>query len=346
MILIIVGPNLGHVTRALLIGNELLKEGWKVEYACADICKFAQTLIEPLFKLHKLSENVIGDNAYSFTEDILKLLKKTKPSIVCYDLSPIPWLIQLPDLNIPEVYITNVFLTGLGSEETNQQLSFEKRKNLWNKIRHSRNLPELVNYRELYDKKLVLLADPQFITDLYILPENYHCIGSCTWQPEMEGNNKYQEMGNILFVSTGSTGKKKIPDLLVNSIKQYLNCNAIVKTETNNNNDSANRFLPSNTILKHSTFAITQGGTGSTYQALENGVPVGCWPTSKNHRILGQLLEQLELGILFEEHNWREKLKFLETGFSELSTKAKTASEEIKRMNLIIKTSRLINNLL
>ena len=344
-VLFIVGPSLGHIARTITIGRQLAADGLNIQFVCDDRYDYAKKLIKPLFPLHELKVDINEDKGVLFADTVLKLVDKIKPDVVCYDLSPFPWLIQLPFLNIPEVFISNVFLTRLGKETTNQDLRFQRVKNAWNKVRKKRSLPALESYRELYERKLVLLADPQVITDLYTLPENYHCIGSCTWQPENRNNDEYTGLDNILYVSTGSTGRKKMPDLLVDSIKDILNCSKVIRTDQSHDEKTVRTFLPGNIILKHSCFAITQGGTGSSYQALENGVPVGCWPTSNNHRTLGGLLEKLNLGILFEEHNWEEKIRLLGKNFTPMLNNARAVSATLGNNRLIEKTTGLIGNL-
>jgi len=59
--------------------------------------------------------------------------------------------------------------------------------------------------------------------------------------------------------------------------------------------------LPGSEVLKRSSLAITQGGAGSSYQALGAKVPLGIWPAHRNHQLLGERLTQL--GLAFPLHS-------------------------------------------
>lgn len=55
----------------------------------------------------------------------------------------------------------------------------------------------------------------------------------------------------------------------------------------------------------------TQGGAGSTYQALQAGVPVGCWPFHWNHVILSRHLEAMGVGLLIIKNEWRNQIELI-----------------------------------
>ena len=45
----------------------------------------------------------------------------------------------------------------------------------------------------------------------------------------------------------------------------------------------------------------SQGGAGSTYAALQQGVPVAIWPSNRNHEILGRMLGHAGIGAFVTE---------------------------------------------
>ena len=60
-------------------------------------------------------------------------------------------------------------------------------------------------------------------------------------------------------------------------------------------------WLPASRVLSKSKFVITQGGAGSSYQAMALGIPIGVWPTHRNHELLGLILQDYGCGMLMDD---------------------------------------------
>ena len=73
---------------------------------------------------------------------------------------------------------------------------------------------------------------------------------------------------------------------------------------------------------------ISHGGTGSTYQAIQAGISVICYPNHTNHLILANLIEKLGLGLCIDKSGDMDKLRGLDI------FKLKAAVKETNRQTL------------
>ena len=164
--------------------------------------------------------------------------------------------------------------------------------------------PPLDSARQLYEKDLVLLADPPaLIPPAARVPDHYRIVGPCFWEPDIPLPHELESLHNILFVSMGSTAADMIPTRLIEVLAAQMRPDAVIgvgKLSTDYKNMKCYSFLPNSKLLQRAVFAVTHGGTGSVYQALAHAVPVGCWPRHVNHRILGRRLEKLGFGIYID----------------------------------------------
>ncbi len=214
---------------------------------------------------------------------------------------------RLPD--IPKATITNYFLTSLGRhQQTAQSVNFDKYGTEWNRQRERRGLPPLQNHYALQDTDLVILADPaRLLPADAVLPDAYTVCGPLSWEPDMALPAELENERGLLYVSIGSSGRE-LPGPIVTAIQAALGGPPVVVGHP----DPAvfpeplpagwrrHFWLPGSKVLMRSQCAITQGGTGSTYQALQYGVPVVCWPRQINQTLLGQRIEDIGAGILLK----------------------------------------------
>ncbi|HUA26528.1 MAG TPA: hypothetical protein VMA54_20530, partial [Steroidobacteraceae bacterium] len=228
--------------------------------------------------------------------------------VLVYDLSPFPWLLLAGAFPLPQAYLTNYFLTGLGGELTAQDVTFAAKKSQINVARQALGLPSLTSVRELYEKDSVILADPpQLLPDAAALPANYTLAGAIWWEPAGELPADLREARDILYVSLGSTGAH-IPRETLARIATGLHARHVVVTSTKAPPDDTPasvpigyyNSLPGSKVLDRSILAITQGGAGSCYQALGAGVPLGIFPAYHNHNLLGNRLAQLGFACMLD----------------------------------------------
>lgn len=220
---------------------------------------------------------------------------------------------------VPRVLITNFFLTeNFSSITTQQDLVFPTVKDEINGIRISKNLPPIDNPRDLYHATRVCLADPIALIENNIsfpLSDEYRASGACYWEMKGQLQHELSALSDILLISLGSTGLTGIDQALIQAIKQKSNAKTTVlvgnlaeNTSIANGVDFAVKRTPLDRIYSKTRLAITQGGAGSTYQALSHGVPVIIYPSHRNHQIMGKVIEKAGLGVSINSNEDIQKL--------------------------------------
>ena len=348
-ILFVVGPALGHAARAVNLARGLRRRGYEIHFAGADTRKLTQEVVGSEFPLHRLAGMDYAADV-SFSNALTHCMERLLPSAICYDLSPLPWLAQLARFPVPEVYITNAFLTRLGQDRTFQDAMFAKHATRWNRLRAQRGIPPLTDGRALYERDLVLLADPPDLLAGRALPAHYRVIGPCSWNPPTALPDEIHPMQHILYISMGSTGRRTLPEALVHRLAEELACPHIVAVEGEETlkrlTDYSYARLPGSAVLERAGFALTQGGTGSVYQALEKGVPVGCWPHDHNHQVFGRWVEQKGLAVLFEPESWETKIDGLREQLPQLTARARALARSLDALDGNFEASEHIDTLL
>lgn len=304
----VVGGYLGHWGRCILVADALRKR------AAADI-HFVGT--DPFGGLARLAKSyairvtILGGGQSTSPElnanQLEALFDQEKPDLLVFDGDIFRNLLYVRFPAIPQVTITNYFLTSLGRhDETAQSINFGKFSAEWNENRARRGLPPLQNHYELQDTDLVILADPgRLVPSTESLPPNYRVYGPLCWEPDIPLPQELEDSSDLLYVSIGSSGRE-LPYPLVSRIQAVLKTGDVLAGHPDPSvfpeplPPSWHRYawLPGTRALLHSRCAITQGGAGSTYQALQAGVPVVCWPRQVNHALLGQRIEAVGAGIL------------------------------------------------
>lgn len=309
----IAGPALGHVGRLINIAKSVSSTG-NVEIHCIspDLDGYAKTIFGPIFRtfLITVKKGDFLQKAESFGLAATKIIEDNKYDLVVYDGNPLLWLSFL-DLNgIPSICITNTFLTKYRSTKTIQEDMFENNADRINDLRRVLHLSELGSSYELYESDLVLLADPSSLVEILIpeLPSNYRQIGACIWQSNEASPKELEGINDILLLSMGSTGPFSMDKSLFEELKKMIGANATVYAGNRAKSlrqhidlDLDFEWLPLGEVLKHTKAVLSQGGVGSTYQALQMGIPTFILPGHKNHQIFGDLISQLGVGLCMGE---------------------------------------------
>lgn len=308
-ILFVVGPALGHVGRSLSIATALFSIG-QFNVLFAGVKQgYGEDIISRVFPFHTLSNE--DDGGVCFADELELLVNSAHPDLICLDLTPIPWLTQFRFPDIPTVYLTNYFLTKQCLSTTFQELQFRDLGQRLNAVRESRGLAPIQDIKQVYDKDLVICCDPSsLVLPAKTLPSNYHVVGPCLWEPEMELPDKLEKMNDFLFISFGSTGRRPIPHSFVEGIAAGLDTKNIVWLGNRHLHEKVRQgafvhhyysWLPSSQVLSRSKFVITQGGAGSTYQAISHGCPTGVWSNHLNQKLMGLLIQDFGCGALLDE---------------------------------------------
>ena len=306
-ILFVVGPALGHVGRSLVIARAVLESTPGARIVFAHIVPgYGDRLLGPEFDCIRIHHRGRGDE--SFADGLEQAIRSVDPALICLDMSPVPWLYLVRFPEIPRASITNFFLTALVGEETFQDRQLSDNFMEWNDRRFRRDLPELRHAKTLYDADAVLLCDPVALvsSDISIM-DPYHVVGPCIWQPAGTLPQRLSGTRRLLLISLGSTGSRLLPAGVVQRLQSTLGCEASVWLTADRpaGEPQESRLvysgIPIGPILQRSALAITQGGAGSTYAALLQGVPVAVWPSHRNHELLGEVLTRAGVGSLVTE---------------------------------------------
>jgi UDP:flavonoid glycosyltransferase YjiC (YdhE family) len=301
-ILFVVGYALGHVGRALIIARALRASKPDIRIVFAHISPgHGDLLLRPEFESISISSQDGGGEC--FADALEQVLQTVDPTLICLDLSPVPWLYLVRFPETPKAYVTNYFLSPIFAAETGQVRHFKINSTKVNHGRRQRGLPELHDAKALYHADAVLFCDPArlFAGDL-VLAEPYHFVGPCIWQPSGSLPSVLHARHRLLAVALGSTGTKPISAEMVEGFRSALDCDASVWLTTNNSGFQPGRYdllysgVPLSPILEKSPLAITQGGVGSTYAALTHRVPVAVWPSHHNHDIMAEVLAEAGVG--------------------------------------------------
>jgi len=337
-VVFIIGPALGHVSRSLIIARELAKLAHNKISFLMVTPGYGEKLLLSEFPFEKIVYKERGD--VLFADGIEMAVKKINPDMICIDMTPMPWLKFVRFPKIPIVYITNYFLTNICEYLTCQQILFEHQKCQLNSIRKLRGLSEIKNIKDLYELGHVILCDPLEIVNITNkLPDNYHIVGPCLWESEIDLPEELNDLDDILFISLGSTGVKPIPQLYINEIVSELGIKDVVwlgsnLTKVNNNNNYTNHYykwLPLSQMINRSKFVISQGGAGSTYHTLANGVACGVWPSHQNHTVMGLIVQNYGCGILINDSSI--VLRNLHILFESLNDRSKFLANSLKSIN-------------
>jgi len=306
-VLFVVGPALGHVGRSLMIARALSTcSTIHISFACVQP-GYGSRLLYGEYPFIELPYEERGDT--DFANRFEAELAKLAPDLICLDLTP-TWLRFVRFPSIPIVYLTNFFLTKLGSGVTVQDQMFLKRAEKWNAERVGRGMEPLIESRSLYERDAVLLCDPSSMMPYQTnLPGHYHIVGPCVWESEIPCPSELDDLQSLLVISLGSTGTISLPIRFVEALADLLQTSNIVWVggqdraawNLGRRRHLSYRWLPTQQILPISAFVITHGGAGSTYQALMYGVAVAVWPSHNNQKILGQVLEESGSGVLLGE---------------------------------------------
>lgn len=312
-ILFVVGPALGHVGRSLVIARALRKMARiNVHFACVSP-GYGEELLQDEFPITKLFYSERGGRF--FADNLERAMMRVGADLVCLDLTPVPWLYQVRFSTVPQVFITNYFLTVLGTEETLQDIWFKENGEVCNRQRQLLGIVPLENGRALYERDLVLLADPpELVSECTQLPPHYVPVGACVWEPLIETPAGLKNTAGFLYISLGSTGNRPLLYEQAEAIARCLGTKRVVWVGTKRIAGGAvsaefdhqyYKALQASKVLPQASAVVTQGGAGSSYQALNCGVPVIIWPTHRNHRVLGKCIQKNGFGVVLE-NDWSD----------------------------------------
>lgn|GEM_PF-2241802 len=303
------GPALGHLVRVSQIISRLrgLSDA-RFTVVYPDVKPLPPDLFEQSCELLPVPVEAADPDfpAPEFGDALEQIFSRTSPDLIVHDCDPLRWLSTTRFPSCPRICVTNVFLVAESGYRTQQDINFDRFGAAINQERRRKGLWAIESAREVYLGDAILLADPDWMVGSATgLPRGSVACGAAYWTPEAAVPAELAALDSILLCSMGSTGQA-LSDRFCMLAARKAGCRDIVRVHSGNEGvkvRSAGQFrifdcgiVPLDSLLARARLVITQGGAGSTYQALEAGKPVLVVPTHRNHAILGEMLEELGVG--------------------------------------------------
>ncbi len=352
----ICGPPLGHVGRLHKIFSRL-KASTPVEvtlivprdgkYAHAVFGKDCKIIVVPTPGDYK------DTGAEVFADALEQVFNETRFDLVVQDVGAFNWLPLVAFPDCPRAVVTNVFITRLAVSEGRDMMHMRERETDINQKREQRGLPHLGSIFDLYEADRVLLADPlPIVREFGQLPPSYVACGAVSWAFEGQLPPELEDKNDLLLMSMGTTGRVKFNANQIENTRVRSGCahsvyvgNQFEKMRDGGVAQFQYEWLPLEEVLEKTKIVVSQGGTGSSYQALSKGVPVIALPKHSNQQILGEILEKLGVGVCVARDS-RLGRRLNAVDFEALTRHAKRFAEDVAHEDGAGKMAREIEGLL
>jgi len=305
----IVDPTLGHVARAHEIAKHLCAlTDIKIAFITPDERNYVRQILGDKYETYHVGMHKVRDRLFSnrFAPELEQVLDRLRPDLIVHDLCPLRYLstVRFPDC--PRVHVTNAFLTGPAGKDTYQTRWFKDIGPAINTTRAEKGLTPLRSAHQVYEADRVLCADPQFVADALLpLPAHYTVCGHIGFEVQAPVPDQLCNARDLMIMSMGSTGPSEFSADLLRALKAQSGSGSIIyvgrpvpQLAELRLLDGIYEWLPTHRLLDRARIVVTQGGTGSSYQALAHGRPVAVLPLHRNHEILGQILQEIGVGIM------------------------------------------------
>lgn len=305
----IVDPVLGHVARAHEIAKHIQTNcDVRTVFITPDEKKYVQKFLGKDFEVLHLAMDQDQDPLQSvrFASVLEPALDRLKPDLIVHDLCPLRYLSASRFPDCPRVHVTNAFLTGPSQKDTFQTRWLERIGPSLNKVRDMKGLAPLESAFHMYEADQVLCADPKFVSDsLPNLPSHYTVCGHVKFKVDAEIPNTLVDTDDFMILSMGTSGPTEFSLGVLEELRDRSRSKKVIYVgryvpalDKLGILDEVFEWLPLHSILDRARLVVTQGGTGSSYQALEYGKPVATLPGHRNHEILGEIVQARNVGIL------------------------------------------------
>lgn len=179
----------------------------------------------------------------------------------------------------------------------------------FNKFRQEQGLIPRKNIWDIWCGDLNLIVDiPEYGTTEN-LPEHFHYIGPIVWEPRIESPKWLETLDSCkptIYFTMGSTGYARFFEQAIeifgNTEYQCIMTTAgMVELFNIPDNFYVTDYAPGNDIMKKSDIVVCQGGNGTIYQAMSEGVPIIGIPTMHDQEFNLDRVEELGVGMHLSE---------------------------------------------
>lgn len=197
------------------------------------------------------------------------------------------------------------------------------------KFRQEAGLSPGKNLWDIWQGDLNLISDIPEYGPTKNLPSNFYYIGPIIWEPNIEMPYWFEQIDSqkpTIYITMGSTGNpyffEQAIDIFGDSDYQFIMTTAgLVKLTNIPKNFFVTEYAPGSLIMQKSDLVICQGGNGTIYQAMSQGLPIIGIPTSHDQEFNMNRVVDLGIGIQLSELKFKPShlIQAVEKIFNELT---------------------------
>lgn len=304
-------------------------------------CSFKKWNIKSVDKEYVIKSLKRGQRLYTesiidkYVAEELSLFKKIKPDIIIGDFR-LSLSISAPLAGIPLVNLINAYWSPFAIRDSFpvpehpvvkllgykmaskyfpkiQPYAFYFFTLPFNKVRRNHGLPEISGMLELltYGDAVIYPDCPQTVP-LSKTPDKHYFIGPVIWSPKSDSQLNIPKSRPLIYATLGSSGAVEKLPLLINALKK-LSVNAFIATggrakeEIINENIILKKYLPGSELSRLSDLVISNGGSSTGYQSLEQGTPVLGIPSNIDQHLSCQVIDKTGAGMSIRSDQVQEK---------------------------------------
>jgi UDP:flavonoid glycosyltransferase YjiC (YdhE family) len=161
---------------------------------------------------------------------------------------------------------------------------------------------------DFFEGDLNLLADLPGFVPLSDAPATYHTTGPLIWEgtgepypalpPRAPGQRR-------IYITAGNTGSRQLLDTALAAFADRRDAQVVMTTGAyldpapyrGRPNIHVARFLPGSAVMEQSDLVIHSGGSGTTYQCLQNGLPAIVVPSNNEQMTAARLARYHKVGV-------------------------------------------------
>jgi UDP:flavonoid glycosyltransferase YjiC (YdhE family) len=176
----------------------------------------------------------------------------------------------------------------------------------FNRLRHERGLSPVAGLREMYTLGTwTLYLDTPTLSPTRDLPSNHRYLGPILWEPELPLPTWWDTIRtheSLVYVTLGSSGDSRGLSTILEALEGMPVVAAVAtaghRLESVPNNVFAADYLPGLRILDRARLVVSNGGSGTSYQAISRGVPILGLPFNADQYFTMEGLASEGAGIL------------------------------------------------